>query len=206
MSNNLQSTTTESASSNNLHNLSQNTTAAQLESLMTIFTAQTEAYMEFNSALVNILNNQTEIKNIVQSLKTISDTEFRSLDKNYHTLKELFLSFQNLQNAKDTALESAIEEYTAQISHFGAEFEKHKNDINKSFTESSSNIKIIAADREMNTEIKQIKEDIESIKHVYAKLLSVGSQIKWIAVVIFTLLTLYQLITGQGIINLFLRK
>jgi len=113
MSNNLQSTTPESASPNNLHNLSQNTTAAQLESLMTIFTAQTEAYMEFNSALVNILNNQTEIKNIVQSLKTISDTEFRSLDKNYHTLKELFLSFQNLQNAKDTALESAIEEYTA---------------------------------------------------------------------------------------------
>ena len=64
-------------------------------------------------------------------------------------------------------------------------------------------LKIVEA---QSLEIKQIKEDIESIKHVYTKLLSVGSQIKWIAVVIFTLLTLYQLITGQGIINLFLRK
>lgn len=206
MSNNLQSTPSESTSSNNLHNLSQNTTAAQLENLMTIFTAQTEAYMEFNSALVNILNNQTEIKNIVQSLKTISDTEFRSIDKNYHTLKELFLSFQNLQNAKDTALESAIEEYTAQISHFGAEFEKHKNEINKSFTENSTSIKNIAADRELNEELKKIKEDIESIKNVYSKLLSLGSQIKWISVVIFTLLSLYQLITGEGILNIFHRK
>lgn len=206
MSNNLQSTPTDSTSSNNLHNLSQNTTAAQLENLMTIFTAQTEAYMEFNSALVNILNNQTEIKNIVQSLKTISDTEFRSIDKNYHTLKELFLSFQNLQNAKDTALESAIEEYTAQISHFGAEFEKHKNEINKSFTENSTTIKSIAADRELNEEVKKIKEDIESIKNVYTKLLSLGSQIKWISVVIFTILSLYQLITGEGILNLFIKK
>lgn len=206
MSNNLQSTPSESTSSNNLHNLSQNTTAAQLENLMTIFTAQTEAYMEFNSALVNILNNQTEIKNIVQSLKTISDTEFRSIDKNYHTLKELFLSFQNLQNAKDTALESAIEEYTAQISHFGAEFEKHKNEINKSFTENSTSIKNIAADRELNEELKKIKEDIESIKNVYSKLLTLGSQIKWISVVIFTLLSLYQLITGEGILNIFHRK
>ncbi len=206
MSNDLQNTSSTSIPSNNLQNLSQNTTASQLENLMTIFTAQTEAYMEFNSALVNILNNQTEIKNIVQSLKTISDTEFRSIDKNYHTLKELFLSFQTLQNAKDTALESAIEEYTAQISHFGAEFEKHKTEINKSFADSAKDIQTIASDREINTEIVKIKDDIRSIKDAYSKLLTVGSQIKWISVVIFTLLTLYQLVTGQGIINLFLRK
>jgi len=205
MSNDLQNTSSTSIPSNNLQNLSQNTTANQLENLMTIFTAQTEAYMEFNSALVNILNNQTEIKNIVQSLKTISDTEFRSIDKNYHTLKELFLSFQTLQNAKDTALESAIEEYTAQISHFGAEFEKHKTEINKSFADSTKDIQTIASDRQINTEIVKIKEDISSIKDVYSKLLTVGSQIRWISVVIFTLLTLYQLVTGQGIINL-LRK
>ena len=52
-----------------------------LEQLKSVYKAQTEAYLDFNMALINILTNQKEILARVESLKTLSDDEFKKLSK-----------------------------------------------------------------------------------------------------------------------------
>ena len=44
-----------------------------LEQLKSVYKAQTEAYLDFNMALINILTNQIEILARVDSLKTLSE-------------------------------------------------------------------------------------------------------------------------------------
>jgi hypothetical protein len=43
-----------------------------IDQLKTIYKTQTEAYLEFNMALINILTNQKEILNKVEALKVVS--------------------------------------------------------------------------------------------------------------------------------------
>ena len=68
-----------------------------LEQLKSVYKAQTEAYLEFNMALINILSNQKELLNKVESLKVLSEDEFRDLSEDYHALEALFVNFQNTQ-------------------------------------------------------------------------------------------------------------
>ena len=44
-----------------------------LEQLKSVYKAHTEAYLEFNLALINILTNQQEILSKVSDLKDLSD-------------------------------------------------------------------------------------------------------------------------------------
>ena len=57
-----------------------------LEQLKSVYKAHTEAYLDFNMALINILSNQKEIINKVESLKVLSDEEFKNLSKEYAVL------------------------------------------------------------------------------------------------------------------------
>ena len=66
-----------------------------LEQLKNVYKAQTEAYLDFNMALINILTNQKELLIKVESLKILSDDEFKKLSKDYAIL-EKFLCFSNL--------------------------------------------------------------------------------------------------------------
>jgi hypothetical protein len=65
-----------------------------LEQLKSVYKAHTEAYLDFNMALINILSNQKEIINKVESLKVLSDEEFKNLSKEYAVLEKLFENFQ----------------------------------------------------------------------------------------------------------------
>jgi hypothetical protein len=85
--------------------------------------AQTEAYLDFNFALQNVLKNQEDILETLTELKTNSDQEFRKIEKHYFALDKLFQNFQTLMTNRQEAFENSLEEYTAQISHFGAELE-----------------------------------------------------------------------------------
>ncbi len=58
-----------------------------LEQLKSVYKAQTEAYLDFNMALINILTNQKEILNRVESLKILSEDEFKQLSKDYAVLE-----------------------------------------------------------------------------------------------------------------------
>ena len=100
-----------------------------LEQLKSVYKAQTEAYLDFNMALINILTNQKEILARVESLKILSDDEFKKLSRDYAVLEKLFENFQTAQVRRDTEIEEATLEYTAQISNFGSDIEEVKADI-----------------------------------------------------------------------------
>ena len=100
-----------------------------LEQLKSVSKAQTEAYLDFNMALINILTNQKEILARVESLKVLSDDEFKKLSKDYAVLEKLFENFQSAQVKRDAEIEEATIEYTAQISDFGSDIQEVKNDI-----------------------------------------------------------------------------
>ena len=100
-----------------------------LEQLKNVYKAQTEAYLDFNMALINILTNQKEILARVESLKVLSDDEFKKLSKDYAVLEKLFENFQSAQLKRDAEIEEATIEYTAQISDFGSDIQEVKNDI-----------------------------------------------------------------------------
>jgi seryl-tRNA synthetase len=100
-----------------------------LEQLKSVYKAQTEAYLDFNMALINILTNQKEILTRVESLKILSEDEFKKLSKDYAVLEKLFENFQSAQVQRDSELEEATLEYTAQISDFGSDISEVKNDI-----------------------------------------------------------------------------
>jgi seryl-tRNA synthetase len=101
-----------------------------LEQLKSVYKAQTEAYLEFNMALINILSNQKELLNKVESLKVLSEDEFRDLSEDYHALEALFVNFQNTQTSRDGTLNDTTEEFTATLSSFGADIDSIKEDIN----------------------------------------------------------------------------
>jgi seryl-tRNA synthetase len=100
-----------------------------LEQLKSVYKAHTEAYLDFNMALINILSNQKEIINKVETLKVISEEEFKNLSKEYAVLEKMFESFQSSQIKRDAELEEATIEYTAQISDFGSDITELKTDI-----------------------------------------------------------------------------
>jgi seryl-tRNA synthetase len=100
-----------------------------IEQLKNVYKAQTEAYLDFNMALINILTNQKEILSRVESLKILSDDEFKKLSKDYAVLEKLFENFQTAQVKRDADIEEATLEYTAQISDFGSDIAEVKDDI-----------------------------------------------------------------------------
>ena len=100
-----------------------------LEQLKSVYKAQTEAYLDFNMALINILTNQKEILARVESLKILSEDEFKKLSKDYAVLERLFENFQTAQVKRDADIEEATLEYTAQISDFGSDISEVKDDI-----------------------------------------------------------------------------
>ena len=100
-----------------------------LEQLKSVYKAQTEAYLDFNMALINILTNQKEILSRVESLKILSEDEFKKLSKDYAVLEKMFENFQSAQVKRDADIEEATLEYTAQISDFGSDIAEVKDDI-----------------------------------------------------------------------------
>ena len=142
-----------------------------LEQLKNVYKAQTEAYLEFNMALINIVSNQKDILSKVENLKIFSEDEMKSLSKEYYSLEKLFINFQNTQLARDASLEKTNEDYEATISSFGADFVK-------------------------------LKEDIDSLKTMFWDVKNAFNKAAWTIGGIVAFLTLMQLFTGRGIIDL----
>jgi hypothetical protein len=102
-----------------------------IEQLKTVYKAQTEAYLEFNMALINILSNQKDILTKVESLKVLSEDEFRNLSQEYHALEKLFINFQNSQVLRDDSLEGTTDDFKATITNFNEDINSLKLEVKK---------------------------------------------------------------------------
>ena len=60
-----------------------------LDQLKEIYKAQTEAYLDFNLALINILSNQKDLLSKIENLHGLSDAEFKNLIKGEYKLYAL---------------------------------------------------------------------------------------------------------------------
>ncbi len=145
--------------------------------------AQTEAYLDFNFALQNVLKNQEDILETLSDLKNNSEQEFRRIEKHYFALDKLFQNFQSLMTTRQEAFENALEEYTAQISHFGAELENTKTEITRLFKKDLD---------EIETEIKTMKRHNFDIKNLL-------NRAAWVICGIGAFLTFMNLLTGKSI-------
>jgi predicted transcriptional regulator len=143
-----------------------------VEHLKTVYKAQTEAYLEFNMALINILSNQKDILNKVESLKVVSDDEFKNLSKEYHALEKLFINFQNTQIARDQAIEGSTDDFKATITNF-------------------------------NEDLNKVAEEVRSLKKIQWEMKNFWNRVTAVAGGIVFFLTLLQLITGKGLVDLF---
>ena len=156
-----------------------------LEGLKEIYKAQTEAYLDFNLALITIVSNQQELLSKVENLQDLSDTEFKNLVKEYYALEKLMTGFQNSQLFRDQNLNNTIEENTAQMSHFGAEFSNLKRDINT----------------KIDSELVHIKDGIKDVKSLQWQIKNEWNKLKLSMGVVLLLLTLLQLFTGKGLMD-----
>ena len=145
--------------------------------------AQTEAYLDFNFALQNVLKNQEDILETLVELKSSSNTEFRSIEKYYFALDKMFQNFQSLMQSRQEVFENSLEEYTAQISHFGAELENTKVDLTRLFKKDLD---------EVEMEIKSMKKHNFDIKNLLNKS-------AWVIGGIGAFLTFMNLLTGKSI-------
>lgn len=102
-----------------------------VDKLKSVFKAQTEAYLEFNTALITLLSNQKEILSKVESLKIFSEDEFRNLSKEYHALEKLFVNFQNQQQSRDSELEGSVDDFKATITNFHENIDTLTNEVIK---------------------------------------------------------------------------
>lgn len=143
-----------------------------LDQLKNVYKAQTEAYLEFNLALINIVSNQKDILAKVENLKLFSEDEMKSLSKEYYSLEKIFVNFQNTQLARDASLEKTNEDYEATISSFGADFVK-------------------------------LKDDIDSLKKMFWEIRNAWNKGAWTVGGIVAFLTVVQLVSGKGLIDLF---
>ena len=57
-----------------------------MDQLRAVYKAQTEAYLDFNLALINILTKQNELLNKVENLEDITDAEFKNISREYYAL------------------------------------------------------------------------------------------------------------------------
>jgi hypothetical protein len=145
--------------------------------------AQTEAYLDFNFALQNVLKNQEDILETLVELKDSSNTEFRSIEKHYFALDKMFQNFQSLMQSRQETFENSLEEYTAQISHFGAELENTKVELTRLFKKDLDEIEM---------EIRSMKKHNFDIKNLLNKS-------AWVIGGIGAFLTFMNLLTGKSI-------
>ena len=154
-----------------------------LSKLKAVFEAQTEVYTAFQIALQDVLDKQKHLIKEMDSLKNLNREEFRNLDKEHYALVKVFENFENVMTSRQELFETTIEEYTAQISHFGASMDQMKHEIHDLFTRNFN---------EMDREIDKIKKTHFDVRMIL-------NRIVWVIGGIATFLTMVNLFSGKTI-------
>jgi predicted RNase H-like nuclease (RuvC/YqgF family) len=154
-----------------------------LSKLKAVFEAQTEVYTAFQIALQEVLDKQKHLIKEMESLKNLNREEFRNLDKEHYALVKVFENFENVMTSRQELFETTIEEYTAQISHFGASMDQMKHEIHDLFTRNFN---------EMDREIDKIKKTHFDVRMIL-------NRVVWVIGGIATFLTMVNLFSGKTI-------
>ena len=158
-----------------------------MDQLRAVYKAQTEAYLDFNLALINILTKQNELLNKVENLEDITDAEFKNISREYYALEKIFTNFQSAQQIRDNERRNTVKENTAQMSHFGAEFSNLKNEIIT----------------KLENELSIIGKDIKQLKTLHFDFKTLFNKAAWTVGGIVAFLTVAQLLSGKTIIDMF---
>ena len=154
-----------------------------ISKLKAVFEAQTEVYTAFQIALQDVLDKQKHVIKEIENLASTTKSEFRNLDKEHYALVKVFENFENVMTSRQEIFETTIEEYTAQISHFGAEMDQMKNEINELFTKN----------------FDEMDRELESIKKTHFDVKMIVNRIVWVVGGITAFLTLISQFTGKSI-------
>ena len=96
-------------------------------------------------------------------------------------------NFQSAQQIRDNELSNTVEENTAQMSHFGAEFSNLKNEIIT----------------KLENELSIIGKDIKQLKTLHFDFKTLFNKAAWTVGGIVAFLTVAQLLSGKTIIDMF---
>lgn len=100
-----------------------------VEQLKVVYKAQTEAYMEFNLALINLISNQKEMLKTIESLKLFSEEEFKKMSSEHNQLEKILNTLQNTQKRRDEKLDSTCDVFKDTINSFNSGIEDISEDV-----------------------------------------------------------------------------
>ncbi len=127
--------------------------------LKNIINAQTEAYVEFNNALVRIIELQKQIK---EEINRVGDTDLDELKgisekiTKVTTLLELFTDNKN-------SLANEMDEYNAVLSDFGSELQSFKFDLERIILTQAANNEYEKLNRSYNDKTNNLKSILDTL-------------------------------------------
>lgn len=127
--------------------------------LKNIISAQTEAYVEFNNALVRIIELQKQIKEEINRVGTNDLDELKDISEKItkvSTLLELFTDNKN-------SLANEMDEYNAVLSDFGSELQSFKFDLERIILTQASNNEYEKLNRSFNDKTNTVKTNIDNL-------------------------------------------
>lgn len=84
----------------------------------TVLKAQSEAYLEFHIALINLLNNQKDIMSKVDKHNIFTEEECKKISKEIYSIEKLLKDYQNRQIDRDHNIEGSVDDFRATITNF----------------------------------------------------------------------------------------
>jgi len=136
-----------------------------------VLKAQSEAYLEFHVALINLLTNQKEILTKFEKHNIFTEEESKKINKEIIAIERNFKDFQIKQIDRDHSIEGSVDDFKATITDF-------------------------------QEVLVNILDELKSIKKMQWEFKNIFSKIAYSCGGVILFLTLYQLITGKGIINI----
>jgi len=139
-----------------------------IEDLKHKLEAQTEAYVEFNNALVKILELQNQLKADLLNNSNLEITEIRSIFEKVLVISTLLDVYTKNKNG----IGQELDEYNAVLSNFGGELNEFKNDLQAIINSQALNSEIDKFMRKLGEVNSSVRNETTSIKTEIANLKS----------------------------------
>lgn len=139
-----------------------------IEELKHKLEAQTEAYVEFNNALVKILELQNQLKTDLLNNSNLEVAEIRSIFEKVLVISTLLDVYTKNKNG----IGQELDEYNAVLSNFGGELNEFKNDLQAIINAQALNSEIDKFMRKLGEVNSSVRNETASVKTEIANLKS----------------------------------
>jgi len=139
-----------------------------IEELKHKLEAQTEAYVEFNNALVKILELQNQLKTDLLNNSNLEVAEIRSIFEKVLVISTLLDVYTKNKNG----IGQELDEYNAVLSNFGGELNEFKNDLQAIINAQALNSEIDKFMRKLGEVNSSVRNETTTIKSEIANLKS----------------------------------